>query len=305
MLAQVITLFGERTGGWILSVARTACRRCADSVAITLSRCFHLNPSFFEAVRSLGACVGGMLIYNYNSSGNHQVARFFCRSMVKGPRGPRSAVPETHDQRLDKQMERQFVWRLTQTQEQKEMDRPRNTARKAAARSRLTPEQKAAISAKEVLRRATALAAMTPECKAAARVRRNRAGDAKRHARRGDLDTYCSCIGCTVCGGPKGKLCIEERVILLEMSSACCKAIADMSLGCVLGRSGCTQPNSPAWISSIDAAIHEAKQAQEKIFTENPCAYLAHINTFTVKPICMVGSVYGNYLEARAARKPL
>lgn len=223
---------------------------------------------------------------------------------MKGPRGPMSAVPETRDQRLDKQMERQFVWRLTQTHEQKEMDRPKNTARKAAARSKLTPEQKAAISAKEVLRRASALAAMTPEGKAAARVRRNRAGDANRHARRGGLDKYCSCKGCTVCGGPEGKLCIEERVVLLSMQSACCKAIAENSLEWTYHRSGCLQPNSPAWISRVDAAIQEAKLAQEKIFTEDPRAYLTHITTLTVKPIS-VGSVYGNYLEERAAQKPL
>lgn len=215
--------------------------------------------------------------------------------MVKGPQGPMSEIPQTRNEQPDKQMERQIVWRLNKTHEQKEMDRPKNSARKAAARSRLTPKQKAAVSAREVLRRASILTAMNSECKVAARVRRNRAGDANRHALRGSLDTYCSCVGCTVCGGPTGKLCVEERVILLEMKSACSKANQDLGVLMCLG--GSLKQNSPAWVARVDAAIKEAREALENVFMRDPLAYLSHNNCWTAKPVCLNTSDYDNHLE--------
>lgn len=192
--------------------------------------------------------------------------------MVKGLRGPMSAISQTRDERLDKQMERQFVWRLTQTHEQKEIDRPKNTARRAAARNRMTPERQAAISAKEKLRRAAALAAMTPERKAAARQQRNRAGDTKRHARKADPNAFCSCLSCTVCGGPTGKRYIETQTILHVMAIARHKAnftVASNYAVLLLG------PSSAEWKSGVDSAVTLARQTQEKYFEDNPLAYLA------------------------------
>lgn len=116
-----------------------------------------------------------------------------CRRMVKSA--------EDQELFLAKERERQQKVRQSVTPEQKEIAKPRNTARRAAARCKLSAQETSERKAKATIQRAASRAAKTPECKATARLRRNRAADQKRHDRRksAGLQEFCAVKGCSLC----------------------------------------------------------------------------------------------------------